>query len=215
MKFNANRKVLYNNNLRDIIEIINDSSLDAEEKLRRIDETRGKYKQIEAVFAKEYQEDGIDVERTISIPNNRYITNEDCYAIFFEDNTFTIAYRYARGVPSGIHHIHQIFLEDLVSGSTLDMYSKASFDRKERPYPMWVTKTDGVIEHWSRSNNKCFYFIKLDSLVCLNDNEDREFGGSSPINLSIMQEIIGVANTYLKEHPLFVKETLLKKVKKQ
>lgn len=212
MSFDLNNKGLDIITINRVRGIVSDSQLSAEQQVCAIEKEIAKFNKIKELFDKKYQDKGTTPENMKEISlNKQNITNEDCYAIFLDDNTFTIAYRYTQGVPSGIHHIHQIILKDLVSNNIIDIYSKASFEHQQKPYPIWLTKAEGIIENSTLVNHKRIYFIKLDYLINLDNKDNRKFYFSSPINYKIIQEIIGVANTYLEEHPLFVEETLLKR----
>ena len=220
MSIKLNEKELASILLKNIHSIIHDGNLNDEEKVQAIVEEEIKFIKLQEVFDEEHQKEGLnDEELTRNIFENssrEYITYSGCYAIFFDDNTFTIAHRYVRGVPSGIHHLHQVILEDLVSSSCLGLYSQASFETEDKPYPIWVTNAaEGVIEYPSWLEKRGCYFIHLNNLICFDEFEGSEISSDSRINPVIIKEIIEVANAYLEEHPLFVEQTVLKRIKKK
>ena len=216
MNIRVNDKSLYKLTLKNIGFIMYNNKLSDEEKLQAIPEVITKFNKLREIFDEKHRNEGLnDVERMMNIlehSRKSRITYDQCYAIFFEDNTFTIAHKYVRGESCGIHRERQIILEDLVSGSMLDIHSQDSLESYKKPYPIWDTREDGVISKALCGACGVFYFIELDELFYFDEGR---FGVKTYINPDLLNEIIAVANAYLDENPLFVEQTVLKRVKKK
>lgn len=148
---------------------------------------------------------------------------EDCYGIFFDNNSFTIAtaimdvYRptYSE-IKLGYHAFYKIGLFDCVTNNQLK-YVKSGFDEKNmiRKFCFQEQGTETL------DDGRTVYFIRLRNLLNStkygNDlimEERHEMYGNS-ISREFIELIIKTVNDYLEKHPLFVEQTVLKRVRKQ
>lgn len=148
---------------------------------------------------------------------------EDCYGIFFENNSFTIAtaimdmYKPSYSeIKQGSRGFFKFGLIDCDTNNQLKYVKCGLHDKKEVPKYFFQEQGTETLD-----DGQTVYFIRLRNLLSstkygknLTMKERHEMYGNS-ISREFIELIIKTVNDYLKEHPLFVEKTFFKKTRKQ